>query len=72
MSGGPAEVNDGAAGSPGRCVAARACARQGSALDLAVSRDLARGVIGDRTAESTRSDGSTVTLTLLVAAPDEG
>jgi signal transduction histidine kinase len=38
--------------------------QQGVGLGLAISRDLARGMGGDLTAESTLGAGSTFTLTL--------
>jgi signal transduction histidine kinase len=38
--------------------------QQGAGLGLAISRDLARGMGGDRTVESTPGVGSTFTLTL--------
>jgi PAS domain S-box-containing protein len=44
---------------------------EGVGLGLAISRDLARGMGGDLTAESTIGAGSTFTLTL-PAAPDHG
>jgi signal transduction histidine kinase len=37
---------------------------EGTGLGLAVSRDLARGMGGDLTAESTLGEGSVITLTL--------
>jgi signal transduction histidine kinase len=41
--------------------------QQGVGLGLAISRDLARAMGGDLSAESTPGDGSTFTLTLRVA-----
>ncbi|MGZ8378781.1 MAG: ATP-binding protein, partial [Gemmatirosa sp.] len=41
--------------------------QQGVGLGLAISRDLARGMGGDLTAESTPGVGSTFTLTLPAA-----
>ena len=38
--------------------------RQGVGLGLAISRDLARGMGGDLSAQSTLGEGSTFTLTL--------
>ena len=43
--------------------------QEGIGLGLAISRDLARGMGGDLTAESTPGLGSTFTLILPVAAP---
>jgi signal transduction histidine kinase len=40
---------------------------EGAGLGLAISRDLARGMGGDLTAESTAGAGSTFTLTLPTA-----
>ena len=45
---------------------------EGAGLGLAISRDLARGMGGDLTAESTPGVGSTFTLTLPGAAPTAG
>jgi signal transduction histidine kinase len=44
--------------------ASRTRTQEGVGLGLAISRDLARGMGGDLTAESTPGEGSTFTLTL--------